>query len=87
MVNEKLIFCSFNSKVPIKEDDTVLNQPENKENYYDRIKEIAADNLLEEIFKHLQPPGAKNVPNNISNSNNRNIHFESTLLRKVAIKI
>ena len=72
-VNEKLIFCSFNSKVSIKEDDTILNEPENKEKYYHRIKEVAADNLLEEIFEHLQPK-AKNVPNitdNVFNSNAR----------------
>jgi len=27
-INKTIIFCSFNSKVSIKEDDTVLNQSE-----------------------------------------------------------
>jgi hypothetical protein len=70
-VNKKIIFCSFNSNVSIKEDDTVLNQPENKEKYYDRIKEVASDNLLEEIFKHLQPSVENNITNNVPNSNIR----------------
>ena len=64
-VNEKIIFCSFNSNVSIKEDDSVLNQPENKKKYHHRIKEVASDNLLGEIFKHLQP----RVENNITNNN------------------
>lgn len=68
-VNEKIIFCSFNSNVSIKEDDSVLNQPENKKKYYDRIKEVASNNLLEEIFKHLQPSVENNITNNIPTNN------------------
>ena len=73
-VNEKIIFCSFNSNVSIKEDDSVLNQPENKEKYYDRIKEVASDDLLDEIFKHLQhvqPSVENSVTNNILSSSIR----------------
>lgn len=69
-VNEKIIFCSFNSKVSIKEDDSVLNQPENREKYYDRIKEVASDDLLDEIFKHLQHV-QPSVTNDIPSSNIR----------------
>jgi len=75
-INEKIIFCSFNSDVSIKEDDNVLNQPENREKYYDRIKEVASDDLLDEIFKHLQhvqPSVENSVTNNIVSSNKESI--------------
>tara|TARA_B110000027_G_scaffold122090_1_gene136785 strand:+ start:64 stop:711 length:648 start_codon:yes stop_codon:yes gene_type:complete len=70
-MNEKIIFCSFNSNVSIKKDDSVLNQPKNKEKYYDRIKEVASDNLLDEIFKHLQPSVENSITNDIPSSSIR----------------
>ena len=51
-INEKIIFCSYNSKTSMKKEDPTLAIPEIKKLYNDRIVEVNYDQLIHAICDH-----------------------------------
>ena len=58
-INEKIVFCSYDAKTSMKEDDVTLSSPENKKIYYYRIEEVSSDRSFDKIFNHLEMPPIK----------------------------